>query len=98
MMRPRFLIPCILVGGALVGCEPSCESTCEKLISCDEIEMDHTSVGECTAACETQQRVYDKWEASDERDWFGDLKYCIDDSTCSDIAEGECYDDELYIW
>jgi len=67
-------------------------------MSCDNIEMEHTSVGECAAACETQQQVYDKWKATDEREWFGDMKYCIDDASCADIADGECYDDELYIW
>ena len=50
------------------------------------------------AACETQQSVYDKWKSTDEREWFSDMKYCIDDASCAEIADGECYDDELYIW
>lgn len=82
----------------LVACEPSCESTCEKLMSCDEIEMEHIPVQECATTCEVQQQIYEKWEASDEREWFADMKYCIDDASCSDIAKGECYDDEIYIW
>ena len=94
--RTALCVPVVVLG--LIGCEPSCEATCDKLMSCDEIEMEHTSVGECTAACETQQNVYEKWSSTDERDWFGDLKHCIDDASCAAIASGECYDDELYIW
>ena len=89
---------CLLFVGLATGCEPSCEDTCEKLLACDQIEMEHTSARECAAACETQQGVYDKWKSTDEREWFADMKYCIDDASCSEIADGECYDDELYIW
>ena len=98
MMHARLTLSIAFALVTLVGCEPSCEATCDKLMSCDGIEMEHTSVGECAAACETQQNVYEKWSATDERDWFGDLKDCIDDASCKDIVAGECYDDELYIW
>jgi len=88
----------LLLVGLITGCEPSCEDTCDKLLDCDQIEMEHTSARECAAACETQQSVYDKWKSTDEREWFSDMKYCIDDASCAEIADGECYDDELYIW
>ena len=39
--------------------------------------------------------MYDKWKSTDEREWFADMKYCIDDASCSEIADGECYDDEF---
>ena len=53
---------------------------------------------ECIRSCETQQELFESWEASDERERFADLKRCIKDSECDDIADGECYDEELYIW
>ncbi len=97
-MATLFRASLLLVSALIAGCEPSCEDTCEKLIDCDQVEMEYTSARECAAACETQQSVYDKWKSTDEREWFGDMKYCIDDASCADIADGECYDDELYIW
>jgi hypothetical protein len=97
-MPPKIAIFLASIGLLLSGCEPSCEATCEKLMSCDEIEMDHIPVQECATTCEIQQRIYEKWDSSDEREWFSDMKYCIDDASCGDIADGECYDDELYIW
>jgi hypothetical protein len=42
--------------------------------------------------------MFDGWEASDERERFKELKQCIRSNECADIANGECYDEELYIW
>jgi hypothetical protein len=83
---------------ALVGCEPTCKKTCKKLLDCDNIETARTEVEECQASCEIQQEMFDGWEASDERERFKELKQCIRSNECADIANGECYDEELYIW
>jgi len=89
----------VLSSLSLVGCEPSCAKTCKKLISCDDIDTEVSEVEECEATCEVQQSVYDNWgEDSVEREAFGDLKRCINQSECDSIAAGECYDEEVYIW
>lgn len=98
-MRKAFPLFIALASLPLAGCEPSCAKTCKKLLSCDDIDTDVSEVEECEATCEVQQSVYDNWgEDSIEREAFGDLKRCINQSECNDIATGECYDDELYIW
>ena len=83
---------------ALTGCEPSCKKTCKKLLDCDNIETARTELEECEASCEIQQELFDDWEATDERERFGELKQCIRSNACGEIADGVCYDDELYIW
>ncbi len=98
-MRKAFPLFMALASLPLAGCEPNCAKTCKKLLSCDDIDTDVSEVEECEATCEVQQSVYDNWgEDSIEREAFGDLKRCINQSECNDIATGECYDDELYIW
>ena len=98
-MRKAFPLFIALASLPLAGCEPSCAKTCKKLLSCDDIDTDVSEVEECEATCEVQQSVYDNWgEDSIAREAFGDLKRCINQSECNEIATGECYDDELYIW
>ena len=92
----RFLLLMFLA--PLAGCEPSCKKTCKKLIECDNIETARTEIEECEASCSIQQEMFDDWEATDERERFADLKKCIRGNECAAIADGECYDEELYIW
>ena len=89
------LLTCLVPASA---CEPSCKKTCKKLLECDNIEMARTEIEECEASCSIQQDMFDDWEATDERERFKDLKKCIRSNECSDIANGVCYDEELYIW
>jgi hypothetical protein len=90
------------IGLAGVGCEPSCEETCEGLLACgDEVEdisTDRVALDDCTAACLVQERLYDDWEDVELRNGFADYKRCVAEETCDAIAEGACYDEELYSW
>jgi hypothetical protein len=98
-MSRAFPLLIALAALPLVGCEPNCAKTCKKLLSCDDIDTEVSEVEECEATCEIQQSLYDDWgEDSIERKAFGELKQCIKDNECTAIADGECYDDELYIW
>lgn len=94
----KLLLLSTAVAVLATGCEPSCKKTCVKLIECEEIDTPRLHEEECIRSCETQQDLFESWEASDERERFADLKRCIKESECADIADGECYDDELYIW
>ncbi len=93
-----------LFGAALAllgGCEPTCASTCEKLLECEDGTVDQPRVAqdECEASCETQQSLYeDDWENEILRDELAELKRCVRDEECDAIAEGACYNPNLYIF
>ena len=91
---------CALALAATIGagCEPNCKAVCKKLVKCEDVETPRVSKEECTASCESQQQLYDEWDDTQKRDDFGDLKRCIKQSECGEIADGECYDEDLYIW
>lgn len=82
------------------GCEPTCKTTCKKLLSCgDGVDTPRESQNECEYSCETQQDLYeDDWENPELRDALADQKTCVVDSECADIADGACYDESLFIW
>jgi hypothetical protein len=94
----RFSLAAALAAGLGSGCEPSCKATCKKLVQCEDVETPRVSKEECTASCEIQQQLYDQWTDTQKRGNFGDLKRCIKQSECADIADGVCYDEDLYIW
>lgn len=81
------------------GCEPTCKNTCEKLLSCDDVEQPRVSVDDCETSCENQERQYDEdWDNQQLADELADAKECIMDSECADIADGACYNPDLYVW
>ena len=82
----------------LAGCEPSCEATCETLLACDAVETPLVALEDCTDACLTQQQLYESWEDGQKQDALSDYKTCVSESECSAIAEGVCYDEEIYAW
>ena len=101
-MNPATLLRASLAAACLAlfasGCEPTCKATCKKLVKCEDVETPRVSREECTTSCEIQQQLYDEWSDTQKRGNFGDLKRCIKQSECSDIADGTCYDEDLYIW
>ena len=88
----------LLIGALATGCEPSCTKICKKLVACEDVDSPRVSWVECTESCETQERLYEEWSDIEKREDFSALKECIGESECSDIADGECYDEDLYIW
>ena len=94
----RMLLPLIALCTGAMGCDPSCQSVCEKLVECEDVDSPRVNWAECTESCEDQERLYEAWTDLDKREGFTELKTCIEDSECADIADGECYDADLYIW
>ena len=92
----RLVIATLMAGFALVGCDPTCEETCEKLLGCDEVESPRVSERECERACTTQEELYLSWDDVELQEAFSDHKQCIDQAECGAIADGECYDEILY--
>lgn len=88
----------MVVAAALlgVGCEPSCERTCEKLLQCDGVETPRVGIEDCRLECVAQEELYDLWDNQDLRDAFGDQKRCVMEEECDAIAAGACYDADLF--
>ena len=82
----------------ILGCAPTCEQTCKKLLSCENIDAPNMNMDECSTACSAQQNLYQEWEDSDKEQSFDDLKSCIVSEECEDVEAGVCYDSDMYIW
>ncbi|MCK6504347.1 hypothetical protein L6R53_13255 [Myxococcota bacterium] len=88
----------VLLAAPLAACEPTCKQTCRKLLDCEEVDTPRQGLEECQAACEIQERLYEDWEDLQAREALADVKRCVRDEECVDIAEGACYDPDLYVW
>lgn len=98
MLRPLALG----LGGAalawgLVGCEPSCRSTCRSALRCD-FGVTPIALEECEAACLFQERQYDEAEDERRRRALTRHKRCLNRSRCADIEAGACYDEDIFIF
>ena len=81
-----------------LGCTPSCDEVCDKLLSCDQVETPMISSEECSNACRAQEELYIEWDDTQKQDAFDAYKTCVDNRSCKNIANGACYDEDLYIW
>ena len=101
-MRPfgKQITLVVLLVGMNVGCTPTCEQTCTKLLSCEEEGLNSPlmNLDECTSACAAQSNWYEDNEKVEQQEAFDDLKSCISEETCADLQEGVCYDADVYIW
>ncbi len=82
----------------LAGCEPSCEKTCKTLLACDEVATPLVALEDCTNSCLTQEQLYENWDDGQKQEALSALKVCISEEECSAIADGVCYDPDIYIW
>ena len=87
-----------LFAALLGGCEPTCQETCNKLLDCDHVDTPRLSLEECESTCRNEEDLYEGWDDDGKRDKLGDMKRCIADESCSDIADGVCYDPDLVLW
>lgn len=93
------LLPLLgLLALGTTACEPTCRQTCKKLVACEEIDTPRLAREECESSCELQEQLYDDWDDQQARDAFGELKTCIRSEECSAVADGVCYDEEIFIW
>lgn len=92
------LVLLALVGALAAACEPTCKQTCRTLIDCAEVDSPRQGLADCQASCEIQQRIYEDWEDTQKREAMAELKRCVQDEECEAIAEGACYDEELFVW
>ncbi len=80
------------------SCSPACEQVCDKLVACDGLSTERQTVAECTETCQTQQELYQRWSDTELRADFDAQLSCLNDAACEQIAAGECYDADLYLW
>ena len=81
---------------ALLGCTPSCDDVCDKIVACDNEGTERMSSEECSEECTQQQTLLDTWTDTQKRAAFDDELTCLQASECSDIADGACYDAEVW--
>jgi hypothetical protein len=79
------------------ACTPTCQQTCEKLLACEQNEdwLDGY-VALCAENCERQLNLYELWDDTQLQDALDQSRVCIGEATCDDIADGVCYDEDLY--
>jgi hypothetical protein len=82
----------------LTGCEASCKTACKALLECEDVDTPRLPLQECEASCLVQQDVYDSWEDTQLSEAFGEFKSCVRDEECAAIADGACYQEDLFLW
>jgi hypothetical protein len=91
----------LALAGVGAGCAPSCETLCNKLERCD---LDPgVSSDECRETCDRQVSFFkeDNMQIPDG-DVLGEAFYqhrvCLGAHTCDEIADGVCYDEQLFLF
>ena len=92
----RFALGLVLAGTALSGCAPSCEATCRKLIRCEL--ADNVGALECEESCSRQDAQYELEEDDAAAKAFRQHRRCIAGSTCDEIEDGACYDEDVFVF
>ena len=87
----------LLLFTALTGCAPTCKQVCDKITSCAQLDdYSGTHPDFCAENCIRQETLYDVWDDTDLLDRLDAHKVCLMDATCDEVADGVCYDEELY--
>ncbi|MFT7519742.1 MAG: hypothetical protein ACI9MC_001885 [Kiritimatiellia bacterium] len=80
-----------------VACEPTCKDSCQKALSCDA-GGSRVALSECRTSCLTQEALYDEWEDEVKQDALSAHMRCIRGSTCDEILDGVCYDEDVFLF
>jgi hypothetical protein len=82
----------------LTACDATCSQACKKLDRCDAVATSGQTRDQCEETCQEVDNLYDRWEDEDLQERLDASRNCIRDETCGAIADGVCYDEELYTW
>ena len=78
----------------LYGCSSTCQSVCDKLLSCEALDVGDVGDKECELDCAVQQSAY---EGDEERTAaFEAYKDCVLETSCEELIEGACHNEALY--
>ena len=87
----------LLTTFSLIGCvTPSCDEVCTKVMNCDL--SPRVSEYECVTSCTSQKQLYEDWDDVEKQDLFDAHRRCLGSSTCEEIDEGFCYEDDLFVF
>jgi hypothetical protein len=89
------LAPLAVLG---LGCHPTCREVCVKLLDCEEVASARVSLAECRDSCQREEQLYTDWEDEQALDQIYDERTCIMDESCADVADGACYDEDLFLF
>lgn len=92
------LLGIVLLSGNLTGCQATCKEACEKLLECDEVETSRHNIDDCETSCQIEEELYNYWEDELTHDAFEDHLNCIVETSCSEVADGACYDEALFLY
>lgn len=84
----------VCVAGLSFGCSSTCSTVCDKLLSCPELDAAEIGDKECELDCAVQESSYEDDESLSAA--FEAYKNCVLDSSCAQIAAGDCHTDELF--
>lgn len=84
----------LLLAGA--GCVPSCDRVCHKVRDCDL--RPRLSQVECEESCLREAALYQDWEDDAKIEAFAAHRRCIVQATCEELDDGECYDDDIFVF
>lgn len=90
------MIALLLAFVSLSGCTPTCDQSCRKLVRCDVIDADAVTEDLCSEDCAQLEALYVAWDDQQLVDDLHASRECIDASTCEEIADGVCYEQDLY--
>jgi hypothetical protein len=87
----------LLLASSLSACTPTCKETCRKLLDCD-LDSERVAFAACVDSCTDLDALYASWE--DERiiEAHDAHRRCIGSSTCDEIEDGACYDEDLFVF
>ncbi len=86
----------ILLFALLTGCTPTCKQVCDHLVECGNSGMELVNSEECQESCLRQDALYEGWNDESLRDGFDAALVCIDESSCTALEQGSCYDPEIW--
>ncbi|MES2640307.1 MAG: hypothetical protein V4850_12515 [Myxococcota bacterium] len=69
---------------------------CDKLVECDNPGTERMSGPECEESCNTQKDSYAKWTDTQLRDAMDAQLSCLYDASCDAVADGACYDEDVW--
>ena len=69
---------------------------CKKLVACENEGTERMSSDECKESCQQQQDLYAGWTDGEKQDAFDAELSCLYTSECADVADGVCYDEEVW--
>jgi len=83
-----------LVSVLLYGCSSTCQSVCDKLLTCDALDVGDVGDKECELDCAVQESSYE--DDVERAAAFDAYKECVLAASCEELIEGACHDEALY--